>query len=155
MAAITECTGMPNRNGGSSTSDTGSPVLLRDGWEIADAKSKGIETKFKSAERQMLSKILKLSKAILGTTLNVSDIGIQFTRRNYEAIQTKATVLNMMLNNNKIHPELAFTHSGMFADPLAAYEMSAEYSKEVIANGSESDNGQKRAGEETNTEQEQ
>lgn len=155
MAAITECTGMPNRNGGSSTSDTGSAVLLRDGWEIADAKSKGIETKFKSAERQMLSKILKLSEDILGTTLKVSDIGIQFTRRNYEAIQTKATVLNMMLNNNKIHPELAFTHSGMFADPLAAYEMSAEYSKEVIANGSESDNGQKRAGEETNTEQEQ
>ena len=91
----------------------------------------------------------------MGTTLKVSDIGIQFTRRNYEAIQTKATVLNMMLNNNKIHPELAFTHSGMFADPLAAYEMSAEYSKEVIANGSESNIGQEKAGEETNTEQEQ
>ena len=43
----------------------------------------------------------------------------------------------------------------MFADPLAAYEMSAEYSKEVIANGSESNIGQERAGEETNTEQEQ
>ena len=130
LAAITECTGMPNRNGGSSTSDTGSAVLLRDGWEIADAKSKGIETKFKSAERQMLTKILKISREVLGNRLKVSDIGIQFTRRNYEAIQTKATVLTMMLNNNKIHPELAFTHSGMFADPLAAYEMSAEYSKD-------------------------
>ena len=35
-AMLTIC-GMPNRNGGSSTSDTGSAVLLRDGWSDAEA----------------------------------------------------------------------------------------------------------------------
>ena len=35
-AVITIC-GPPNRNGGSSTSDTGSAVIMRDGWESAEA----------------------------------------------------------------------------------------------------------------------
>ena len=35
---LTIC-GMPNRNGGSSTSDTGSAVIMRDGWSAAEALS--------------------------------------------------------------------------------------------------------------------
>ena len=38
-AVLTIC-GMPNRNGGSSTSDTGAAVLLRDGWSLAEARAK-------------------------------------------------------------------------------------------------------------------
>ena len=135
MAAITEIIGLPNRNGGSSTSDTGSAVLLRDGWEVADAKAKRIETNFKSAEKEMLRLALNFSGTFLKSKLSVADIGIQFTRRNYENIQSKATVLTTMLNNPKIHPELAFQHCGMFADPLSAYNMSMEYAKEVAKNG--------------------
>lgn len=134
MAAITEIIGLPNRNGGSSTSDTGSAVLLRDGWEVADAKAKRIETNFKSAEKEMLRLAMNFSGTFLKSRLSVADIGIQFTRRNYENIQSKATVLNMMLSNPKIHPELSFQHCGMFADPLSAYNMSMEYAKEVAEN---------------------
>lgn len=36
---LTIC-GMPNRNGGSSTSDTGAAVLLRDGWSLAEARAR-------------------------------------------------------------------------------------------------------------------
>ena len=39
QAILTIC-GMPNRNGGSSTSDTGSAVLLRDGWSLAESRAK-------------------------------------------------------------------------------------------------------------------
>lgn len=132
IQAVTEITGMPNRNGGSSTSDTGSAVLLRDGWEIADAKSKRIENQFKKAERHMLKMALGISKDIIGTDLSVGDIEIRFTRRNYEGIQTKSQVLTTMLKSEKIHPELAFTHCGMFADPLSAYNMSREYYQKEV-----------------------
>ena len=35
QTVLTIC-GMPNRNGGSSTSDTGSAVIMRDGWSAAE-----------------------------------------------------------------------------------------------------------------------
>lgn len=38
---LTIC-GMPNRNGGSSTSDTGTAVIMRDGWSAAEARAKAL-----------------------------------------------------------------------------------------------------------------
>ena len=35
-----------------------------------------------------------------------------------------------MLQQNKIHPRLAFTSSGLFTDPESAYQLSKEYSEE-------------------------
>ena len=55
---------------------------------------------------------------------------LRFTRRNYENILQKAQVLDLMLKNPKIHPQLAFAHSGMFVDPELAYMMSKEYYEE-------------------------
>lgn len=130
ITAITEITGMPNRNGGTSTSDTGSAVMLRDGWETADAKSKRIEIQYKKAEKELLAVFLNISYAINKVVLDPSAVEIRFTRRNYENIQTKAQVLTQMLASDKIAPELAFLHSGMFSDPLLAYEMSERYRKE-------------------------
>lgn len=43
--------GMPNRNGGTSTSDTGSAVIMRDGWESAEARAKSAELMLKEPER--------------------------------------------------------------------------------------------------------
>jgi stringent starvation protein B len=62
--------------------------------------------------------------------LKLKDIELQFTRRNYEAIQSKSQVLVSMLQQPKIHPRLAFAHCGMFADPEAAYAISMEYNEE-------------------------
>lgn len=122
--------GMPNRNGGTSTSDTGSAVILRDGWEAAEAKAKDTEQIFKRSEKQFLRLALFIGKVIRGWDLKVMEVGLRFTRRNYENIANKATVLTQMLGCEKIHPKLAFQYSGMFADPELAFKMSMEYYEE-------------------------
>ncbi len=58
---------------------------------------------------------------------------VKFTRRNYENIQTKAQVLDVMLKNDKIDPTLAFTSCGMFSDPEDAAKKSAEHYAKVKA----------------------
>ena len=134
QAILTIC-GMPNRNGGSSTSDTGAAVLLRDGWSLAEARAKDSELMFKRAEQNVLKLILRICRDTEGTPVEVSnlrlkDIALQFTRRNYEAIQSKSQVLVSMLQQTKIHPRLAFESSGLFVDPERAYSLSMEYYEE-------------------------
>lgn len=58
--AVLTIVGMPNRNGGLSTSDTGSAVIMRDGWSAAEARAKDSETTFKKSEREFLRLVLKL-----------------------------------------------------------------------------------------------
>ena len=64
---------------------------------------------------------------------------MRFTRRNYEGIQSKSQVLIAMLNNPKIHPQLAFQHSGMFSDSESAYTMSMKYYEEQQTKAIESE----------------
>lgn len=131
-AILTIC-GMPNRNGGTSTSDTGAAVVLRDGWSLAEARAKDSENMFKKAEKKMLKLVLRICRELSDFDLGLKDIELQFTRRNYENIQSKSQVLVAMLNNNKIHPLLAFQHSGLFVDPERAYAMSLKYYEEEQA----------------------
>jgi SPP1 family phage portal protein len=131
--AIVNITGIPNRNGGSSTSDTGSAVIMRDGWQDAEARAKGIETMFKESEAKTLKLILRILRDTVGTNLKLTDIDTHFTRRNYENIASKSQVLVAMLNNPKIHPELAFAHCCMFPDPESAYLQSKAYYEEQMA----------------------
>ena len=131
-AILTIC-GMPNRNGGASTSDTGSAVLLRDGWSDAEARAKDSENVFKRSEKKMLKLVLRICRDLAGIDLFLKDIDMKFTRRNYEAIQSKSQVLISMLQEPKIHPQLAFQHSGMFSDSESAYTMSMKYYEEQQA----------------------
>jgi hypothetical protein len=123
-------TGLPNRNGGSSTSDTGSAVIMRDGWENAEAQMKSVENEFKLSEKEFLKLILRILKDTDGTKLHVKDCTIKFTRRHYDNLQTKSQVLATMLNNPKIHPELAFVSCGLFVDPESAYLQSKQWWEE-------------------------
>ena len=129
---LTIC-GMPNRNGGSSTSDTGTAVIFRDGWSAAEARAKDSELTFKQSEKEFLKLTLRICRDLSQLDLNLSAIEIRFTRRNYENISEKANVLTTMLNNNKIAPQLAFQHCGMFVDPEIAYQVSKKYSEEQEA----------------------
>lgn len=129
-AILTIC-GMPNRNGGSSTSDTGAAVLLRDGWSLAEARAKDSEHMFKRSEKKMLKLVLRICRELSGLTLTLKDIDLQFTRRNYDNIQSKSQVLVTMLSQPKIHPLLAFQHSGLFVDPESAYAMSMKHYEEI------------------------
>lgn len=123
---LTIC-GMPNRNGGLSTSDTGSAVIMRDGWSDAEARAKDSELMFKESEQIFLRLVLNICRTLTGMNLKVHNVEIRFTRRNYENITQKAQVLDLLLKNPKVHPQLAFAHSGMFADSELAYKMSMEY----------------------------
>ena len=125
--AILVICGMPNRNGGSSTSDTGSAVLMRDGWSDAEVRAKDTESMFKMSEKMFLRLAIRIANTLRDMNLKLSSIEIRFTRRNYENIQAKAQVLTTLLANDKIHPRLAFEHCGLFVDPDLAYTQSKEY----------------------------
>lgn len=127
-AVLTIC-GIPNRNGGSSTSDTGSAVIMRDGWESAEAQMKSVEEEFKKVEKRFLKLILRILKDTPGVEmqLELRNVDIKFSRRNYDNLQTKSQVLTTLLGNPKVHPELAFVHSGLFLDPESAYLQSKEW----------------------------
>lgn len=125
-AVLTIC-GMPNRNGGTSTSDTGSAVIMRDGWSAAEARAKDSELVFKRSEKEFLKLVLRICRDLGGLSLKLSALEIRFTRRNYENIAQKVTVLTQMLACDKLAPELAFTTCGAFSDPQVAYRMSLPY----------------------------
>lgn len=150
QTVLTIC-GMPNRNGGSSTSDTGSAVIMRDGWSAAEARAKDSELMFKKSERRFLKLVLNICRTLVEMDLKVCNIEIRFTRRNYENILQKAQVLDLMLKNNKIHPRLAFEHCGLFVDSDLAYAVSAEYTEEQEKKAQEMMNKQNlEKGEDTN-----
>ena len=135
QAVLTICS-MPNRNGGLSTSDTGTAVKFRDGFVAAEQYAKNSESIFRKSEYESLALMIHIANTIdtkLMLGLETPDVEIRFTRRNYENITEKANVLTMMLANPKIAPQLAFQHCGMFADPDLAARMSEEYYKEYEA----------------------
>lgn len=131
-AYITIC-GMPNRNGGSSTSDTGAAVIMRDGWSAAESRAKDSELFFCRSEREVLRIFLYICRETGKVDLRLADIGMKFTRRNYADIQSKAQVLCELLANGKVHPKLAFQVCGLFTDSEEAYRMSMEWVEEQSA----------------------
>ena len=133
--ALANIVGMPNTNGTSgSSSDTGTAVLLRDGWTLAESHAKGYELKWKAAEREVLRVVLRIcSVSDEPVDLTLRDIEMAFNRRNYENALVKSQVLTTMLSNDRIDPELAFQHSGLFTDPEAAYLQSKRHYEAVQA----------------------
>lgn len=128
-AYLTIC-GMPNRNGGSSTSDTGQAVIYRDGWSAAESRAKDTEKTWERSEREFLRLVLYICRETGDLDLQLADIKPEFTRKNLSNIQSKAQVLAEMLNNSKIHPKLAFQYSGLFSDPESAYRVSMDWYEE-------------------------
>ena len=125
--------GMPSMSDGStSDSSNNGAVILKNGWQGAETRAKDSELMFKESEQQTLKLVLRILRDTQGLSdelyaLRLKDVALQFTRRNYENIQSKAQVLTQMLAQNKIHPRLAFAHCGMFTDPEDAYRVSEEY----------------------------
>lgn len=129
---LTIC-GMPSMSDGStSDSSNNGAVVLKNGWQGAETRAKDSELMFKKSESQMLRLLLNYLRTVQYdvadiANLRLRDIVLKFTRRNYENIMAKSQVLTTMLNNDKIHPRLAFEQSGMFPDPEEAYRISYEY----------------------------
>ena len=113
-----------NRNGGSSTSDTGIAVVYRDGWSAAETWQKKYEVVYKRAEREFLSVCCAIFDKVGGPKLNPSDIEVKFTRKNYENIYQKAQVFDLLSKNEFIAKRYPFILSGLFPDPEEAYKES-------------------------------
>lgn len=114
---ILDIVGMPNRNGGNSTSDTGTAVQMRDGWETAEARAKSDEIMFKKAEIEFLKIALQIIRGTVGTPLLLSDIEVKFSRRNYANLLTKAQALQIYLACG-LSNEDALAIAGVGTDPL-------------------------------------
>lgn len=128
-AYLTIC-GMPNRNGGSSTSDTGAATIFRDGWAEAESRANDTEKVFKRSEREFLRIVLKICEAKGGLNLQLSDIKVDFLRHNLSNLQSKVQILCELLNNNYVHPQDAYQVSALFNDTEEAYQRGIAYHEE-------------------------
>ena len=127
--------GMPNRNGGTSTSDTGTAVIFRDGWSEAESRAKDSEKLFTRAERQFLRVVLNICEGKQGTNLglDLGDIGINFGRKSLNNLQSRFQCLCEGLASDKIHPMDVFNAFGdIFGDKTAAYQRGMTWYEEMM-----------------------
>ena len=131
---VREIVGLPSQGSGDTgDSSNNGAQLLKGGWEDAETRAKATETMFKKNETDFLKTVLFICSNYVNNDIKLEykDVAIQFTRRNYENLQSKAQVLTSMLATEKINPKLAFQSSGMFTDPEKAYRESQEYYERV------------------------
>ena len=116
--------------GGRSTSDTGSAVLFRDGWEQAGASARNTEDLFRESNRyfdEILVDVL-YKEGILD--IDLVDFELNFVRNETANVQSKAQAMNTMLASG-MNPELAFAKSGISNDPVSDVKMSDKYIKMI------------------------
>jgi SPP1 family phage portal protein len=133
LEVVYKIVGMPLGKGGSTGNSQGA-VIMRDGWSSVEAKAQETELMFKSSEREFLKLALKYTRILTARKyeINLGDLDIKFTRRNYENTYQKSLILDVMLKNPKIAPRLAFIVCGLFSDPEQAYAESEQYYQEHL-----------------------
>lgn len=126
--AVLTIVGVPSQAAGNqSDSSNNGAVILRNGWQGAEARAKDSELMFKQSEQEFLKIVLFICRGLADFDVHISDIEAHFTRRNYQDVLSKSQVLINMLSNDKIAPKLAFDACGLFVDSEDAYRMSKEY----------------------------
>lgn len=129
LTIVREIVGMPAQgNAKTGDSSNNGAVILRNGWQAAEARAKAYETEYRKSEMEFLKVVLAYCDNL---PINRKDIQIKFTRRQYEDIYTKAQVLNLLLGNDLVHPKVAYTVSGMFSDVEDAYKMGLEWKEKL------------------------
>lgn len=134
-AYLTIC-GMPNRNGGSSTSDTGQAVIFRDGWSEAESRAKDTEKLYTRSERQFLRIVLTICDAKTGGKLGlkIKDIGINFARKSLNNLQSRFQCFMQGLDTDYIDPiDLYNAFGDIFGDKTAAYRRGMKYHEKQVA----------------------
>ena len=129
---LTIC-GIPSQgSGNTSDSSNNGASIVKHGWSGAETRAKQSEVMFEASEREFLKIALHILRDKDVLDLKVSDIRMVFPRRNYEDVQSKVQALVQMLDNPKIHPLEAYSHSGLFTDPEAAYSHGMEWYEEQL-----------------------
>lgn len=131
--------GMPSTgDGNTSDSSNNGSTIVRNGWQHAEARAKDTATLWQRSDREFLKIALQLCDELpegsgqepLG--LKCDEIVGKFTRRNYEDIMTKATVLTTLLGSPKVHPEVAYQVANLVPDPEEAYEAGMAWYEEQM-----------------------
>lgn len=129
--------GVPSQSSESaSTSDTGRAVILRGGWEQAEARAKSMEIEFKSSEKRFLKLILNILRNSVGTDLRLPDIEVKFGRRYVDSLLVKVQALQMLMQIG-IAPQVAIPTVGIWNDPTDVYLQSKEYLSQWEVNNDE------------------
>lgn len=132
-AYLTIC-GMPNRNGGSSTSDTGQAVIFRDGWSEAESRAKDTEKLYTRSERKFLRIVLNICEAKAPLGLELKDIGVNFARKSLNNLQSRFQCFMEGLGSSWVHPMDVYNAFGdIFGDKTAAYQRAVAWHEEQEA----------------------
>lgn len=128
---LTIC-GMPNRNGGSSTSDTGQAVIFRDGWSEAESRANNTGKLYKRSERRFLQVALQICGSLRDLSgLDIGDIEINFARKSLNNLQSRFQCFMEGIGSDRVHPKCVFDAFGdIFGDKTEAYNMSMKWRTE-------------------------
>ena len=131
LSAIRTIASLPNTAEHSATGgDNGLAVVYRNGWEGAYESALGDQKNIDRSEYMAIKLMLEICEGTGKLSIPIRAINIDYTRQHYENMATKAQVLIAMLNNNKIHPQVAYEVSGLFYDPNKKYLLGMEWYKE-------------------------
>lgn len=122
---------MPHLGDGmTSDSSNNGAVIVRNGWQNAEADAKMTETYWREPEKDLLEIALRICKAKMGMDVPVNAVKPTFTRHNYEDIMTKTTALVALHNDPYCHPQDAWEIANAAYDPQGAYLRGMEWHKE-------------------------
>lgn len=122
------CSMPSTTKGGRSTSDTGSAVIFRDGWEQAASAARNTEDLFRESNRYFDEIFVDVLKRNGILDIKPIDFELNFVRNEVANVQSKAQAAQTMLAMG-MHPELAFKKSGLSNDPVSDVKMSEKYLK--------------------------
>lgn len=129
---MTLITGMPSiGDGNTSDSSNNGSTLVRNGWSNAEARAKDTATLYNDSDERFVKIALRICNKLAGMKLSPANVECKFTRRNYEDVQSKMTVLTTALGCDKIHPKQAYQTCGLFPDPEEAYAQGMEW-REIV-----------------------
>ena len=147
---LTICAMPSTRKGGTSTSDTGAAVEMRDGWMQATNSARNTEDLFKKSNRYFDEIFIEILRRKGLLDIQLSDFEIHFTRYETANIQSKAQAFQTLMSAG-LDPTLALSKSGVSSDPVADYKMSEKYIKMIwgdpdkVVEAEQTDGGQGEA----------
>ena len=116
QATFLSVTGLPNRHGDGSSSDTGAAVTLRDGWTDCETRARQFEGRFKDSEVLFLRCAMAIAKIKGKPTLPIADIEPKFPTRNNDNVLLRSQALQTLIAAG-ISTEDALTMVSLVSDP--------------------------------------
>lgn len=145
---VLQISGTPGREK-TSGGNTGSAILLSNGWQLAETQAKAMELVFSEAEKRSLRVVLAIIKKckddelpdVSMRDLRVSDILVKFSRnRTYDLVSRTVSMSNMI--NMGIDPEKAITVVDIFDDSHQVALDSRERIDEILLSQKKNSNPQ-------------